>query len=160
MQKDNLYQNLDKENTSSYLFHLYVRHDNAAATYRQIAADVDKDNLTEWFSELAEYRQRLADELRPLLEDIGGSAARPSNEMKSYLDRQEDNITNYINEGNTVGLIEICVETEELLGKYYQKADSNKDIPLAIREQLSRQHEEVLEKIQRARRLHAVPERK
>lgn len=160
MKEDNLYRNLDKENTASYVFHLYIRHDTATTTYREIAAHAEKDNLKEWFTELADYRQKLADELKVLVEDIGGSPARPSNDMKSYLQHQEDAITRFINEGNTVGLVDVSLETEELLGKYYQKAAANKDIPLPIRETLSAQHEQVLEKIRKAQRLQTVPEHK
>jgi uncharacterized protein (TIGR02284 family) len=160
MQEDNLYRNLDKENTSSYVFHLFARNDEAATTYRRIATEVKDETLKEWFSELATYRQKLAQELRQLVEDTGSAPVRPSREMKSYLQRQEDEITRYINEEHTVGLIDISLETEELLGKYYQKAEANKNIPLPIRETLSKQHEQVLDMIRKARRLHTVPERK
>lgn len=158
MQKDNLYRNFIREDASSMLFHLYSRHDQAASIYRQIAADVDEDNLRSWFSSLADFRQSLADELLPMVEDNGSVPVKPSKEMKAYLKTSEDEITRSINEQNTVALIDLSLEAEESVAKYYQEAEANREIPEAIRETLDHQHERLLQVITKAQRLHSVPE--
>ncbi|PHN05348.1 hypothetical protein [Flavilitoribacter nigricans] len=141
------------------LFHLYSRHDAAASDYRQIVADLKDDNtLKNWFNSLAEFRQELANELRPLVEDNGSIPVKPSKEMRSYLHDRSDDIIEFINKENEVGLLELSLEAEESVGKYYQKIEANKDIPLEIREKLEKQHDRLLEVIEKAQRLQTVPE--
>lgn len=141
------------------IFNLFNRHDRAASTYREIAADIqDDEKLKNWFSSLAEYRQGLADQLRPLVEDNGSVPVKPSRQMKHYLDGRDEDIIRFINERNEVGLIELSLEAEKDLNKYYQEIAANKHIPSAIREKINAQHERLLEVIQKAQRMHTVPE--
>jgi hypothetical protein len=141
------------------IFHLFNRHDQAASSYRQIVTDLKEGHsLTSWFSSLSEFRQELADELRPLVEDNGSVPVKPSQEMKSYFHNKNEDIIEFINQDNEVGLIELSLEAEEEVAKYYQKIEANKDVPVEIREKLSQQHERLQEVIQKAQRLHTVPE--
>jgi hypothetical protein len=161
MKRSNFYNlNLTKENFASMIFHLYNRHDQAADSYQQIVADLDENTgLKSWFSSLADFRRELADELRPLIEDNGGIPVKPSNEMQSYFQGRNDDIIEYINNDNQIGLIEMSLEAEEEVAKYYQKIESNKDVPLPIREQLEKQHGRLIEVIKKAQRLKTIPER-
>lgn len=160
MKRSNFYNlNLTKENFSSMIFHLYNRHDQTASSYRQIVADLKEDaSLKSWFSSLAKFRQELADELRPLVEDNGSIPVKPSKEMRSYFHDRNDDIIEFINNDNQVGLIEMSLEAEEDVAKYYQKIESNKDVPLEIRQKLEKQHNRLQEVINKAQRLHTVPE--
>lgn len=159
MKENNLYRNLTKENFSSMIFHLFNRHDQAASSYRQIVTDLKEDHsLKNWFSSLSKFRQELADELRPLVEDNGAVPLKPSQEMKSYFHDKNEDIIEFINQDNEVGLIELSLEAEEDVAKYYQKVEANKDIPVEIRKKLDQQHERLLNVIQKAQRLHSVPE--
>lgn len=159
MRPNNLYMNFSKENSSTVLFHLFSRHDHAASAYRQIVADLQEDDpLRDWFGSLADFRQSLADELRTLVEDSGEIPVRPSQEMKSYLHGREEEIIRLINEAHTTGLIDLSLEAEESVAKYYQEAEANKEIPQEIRQQLEKQHGRLLEVIRKAERLHTVPE--
>ena len=159
MKENNLYRNLTKENFSSMIFHLFNRHDQAASSYRQIVNDLKEDHsLKNWFSSLSKFRQELADELRPLVEDNGAVPLKPSQEMKSYFHDKNEDIIEFINQDNEVGLIELSLEAEEDVAKYYQKVEANKDIPVEIRKKLDQQHERLLNVIQKAERLHSVPE--
>lgn len=160
MKKSNFYNlNLTKENFSSMIFHLYSRHDQAASSYRQIEADLKEDaSLKSWFSSLAKFRQELADELRPLVEDNGSVPLKPSKEMRSYFHGRNDDIIEYINNDNQIGLIEMSLEAEEDVAKYYQTIATNKDVPLEIRQKLDKQHDRLQVVIEKAQRLHTVPE--
>lgn len=159
MRPNNLYMNFSKETSATILFHLFSRHDQTASQYRQIVNDLKDDaSLRSWFSSLAEFRQTLADELRNLVEDNNGVPVKPSQEMKSYLEKKQEDIIQFINEDNAVGLIELSLEAEESIAKYYQQAEANKDVPVEIRERLDDQHRRLLEVIQKAQRLHSVPE--
>lgn len=159
MKANNLYRNLTKENFSSMIFHLFNRHDQTASSYRQIVTDLKEDHsLRNWFTSLSKFRQELADELRPLVEDNGAVPVKPSQEMKSYFHDKNEDIIEFINQDNEVGLIELSLEAEEDVAKYYQEVEANKDIPVEIRKKLDQQHERLLNVIQKAQRLHSVPE--
>lgn len=157
MQDNNLYQNIHQENASSMLFHIYSRHEAAAGIYRQMARDVESESVREWLSSLAEYRQKMADELQPWVADAGSAPLKPAKEMKTPLAEREREITEAINTGNEVILYDLSKDVEESIGKYYQKAEGNKDVPLEIREKLSQQHERILEVILKAKNLSRVP---
>lgn len=159
--------NMSKENSSSAVFHLFSRHDQAAAIYRQIAEDLHNKEeeekqhpLERWFASLAEYRQQLAQELRPLLENQGRIPAKPSNEMKALLKDREAEIIRFINQDNQIGLIELSLDAEQDTSRYYREIEANKDIPQPIREQLDKQHRKILEVAKKAQRLQTVPEEK
>lgn len=160
MKFNNFYNlNFTKENFASMVFHLYSRHEEAASNYRQIESDIKADStLKKWFNSLAEYRQEMANDLRIMVEDNGGVPVKPSQEMKSYFRDRSDDIIEYINSDNEVGLIELSLEAEESIGKYYQKVETDKDVPLAVREKLEKQHGRIMEVIRKARHLHRVPE--
>lgn len=160
MKHNNFYDlNFTKENYSSMVFHLYSRHEEAASNYRQIVSDLKEDStLKKWFESLANYRQEMAKDLRVMVEDNGSVPLKPSQEMKSYFHDRSDDIIEYINSDNEVGLIELSLEAEESIGKYYQKVETDKDVPLGVREKLEEQHDRILNVIQKARRLHRVPE--
>lgn len=157
MRDNNLYQNIHQENASAMIFHLYSRNDSAASIYRQMARDVENESLREWLTSLSEHRQKLADELRKWVEDAGSVPLKPAKEMKPLLEEKEREITEAINSGNEVSLYSITKDEEESIGKYYQKAESNEDIPLELREKLSEQHERILDVILKAKNLKMVP---
>jgi len=150
----------NKESIYSILYTLLVQHQDAESAYRDASKVAKDDDLAAFLSSLSEYRGKLYNEVRNMLEQFSPVPVRNKGKepLKSFFSKEIDKVEKALANGNRSQVIEIAHLTEKEISDYYKKSLEEQTIPEGMYEILNDHHRKVLEISRKTERMNTVPQ--
>ena len=148
------------EGTDATLNEVGMLHRQSAGYYRDMAAAIrdDDDTAAGYFSQLAEYHEKLLNQVNDILSDMSGGVHTPSRSAETVFKKRESELNQALQSKNISSLTEIAYENERGISNGYEHALGNGNLIEFAHDLLHQQHEEVLKWVERADRYKTVPQ--
>lgn len=148
------------EGTDATLNEVALLHRQSQGYYRDIASAINKEDSTAagFFTELADYHEKMVGKINEILSDMAGGVHTPSRSSETYLKKQEKELNQALQSNNTSQLAQLAHENEREISDAYEHALGNTKLIDFARNLLEKQHEEVLVWVNKADRYKTVPQ--
>ncbi|MEM7574239.1 MAG: hypothetical protein AAF433_15140 [Bacteroidota bacterium] len=146
-----------RENISSYLNSLLLRHQGSERHYQDFAAACSElPKAVDFFQELAAYRRKLANELSTYLSENNLGSHTLSRQSRTYLAGQSSQMGKAMETTNLPQLSSLTYENENALIHYFTEVMGKEGLPEDIEKLFAKQLEKVREMVIKADRFQRV----
>ncbi|MGB3801451.1 MAG: hypothetical protein WA952_16660 [Lewinella sp.] len=148
------------EGTDATLNEVALLHRQSQGYYQDIASAINEDDNTAagFFTELADYHEKMVGKINEILSDMAGGVHTPSRSSETYLKKHEKDLNQALQSKNSSELAQIAHENERAISDAYEHALGNGNLIDFAKNLLQEQHQEVLVWVNKADRYKTVPQ--